>query len=238
MKRERAPLPGFPGYSVDGIHRAGAAYKARIVRARRGDLACIIKDLTPMRPLFRWLYGRRMLRREAAMLEKLAGFAAAPRLVERIGRDAIAVERVATRYKYLRKKIPPAAMPGVLAALGEAVAGLHRRGIVHLDLRQRKNILVPADDRVVLIDFESARDLGTGFLGRRVLMPLLGRIDRAAVLKWRVKFTPDQVSEEERRRLRRHDALKRLWPWKALGRLLRRCFRSDGTARLRPERPR
>jgi predicted Ser/Thr protein kinase len=210
------------GYSIDRICRAGDAHKARILFGRRDGVACVIKDLAPMRPLFRALYGRRMLAREARALEALSACSITPRLVERISADAIAVERIATKYKYLRSKIPAEVMPGVLRALDRAVEELHSRGFVHFDLRQRKNILVPNDRAVVLIDFESSRNLGRGWFGRRVLMPMLSGIDRAAVLKWKAKFAPEMLSTADRRRAERYAAWKRLWPWKRLGRWLRR----------------
>lgn len=220
--------PEYPGFTVETVCRGGAVHKARIVFAVRDDgVACVIKDLTPMRRFLRWLYGRRNLEREARILERLAAFPGAPRLIERISQDAIAIERIPTRYKYLRKKIPRDRLPRVLRAFERTVASLHEHGVVHLDLRQRKNVLIPNDDHVVLIDFESARDLGRGWFGRRVLFPLLAPIDRNAVLKWKVKFTPEETTAEERKRVRRYRSWKLLWPWKRLGRTVRRWWGSD-----------
>ncbi len=228
------PPPLYPGFTTETVCRGGAVHKARIVFAVRDDgVACVIKDLAPMRPLLRWLYGRRNLEREARILERLDSFEGAPRLIERVSRDAIAIERVPTRYKYLRKKIPRERLPRVLRAFERTVVSLHELRVVHLDLRQRKNVLIPDDDRVVLIDFESARDLGRSWFGRRILFPLLSPIDRNAVLKWKVKFTPLEATAEERARVRRYGSWKILWPWKRLGRALRRALGSD-VARHRP----
>lgn len=227
MADTRRDLPSYDGYRINKIFRAGASYKARVLRGRRGEELCIVKDVSCMKPVFRWMFGRRMLAREARALERLADFPGTPRLLERISRDSIAIERVMTKYKYLRSKIPPEVMPAVLDALERVVGELHARGFVHLDLRQRKNILVPTDDSVILIDFESARYLGTGFVGQKLLLPLFARIDRSAILKWRVKFTPDRVSEEDRNRVRRHLRWRKLWPWKAVGRYARRWIGND-----------
>jgi predicted Ser/Thr protein kinase len=235
------PIPSFPGYVLDGEIRSGAFYKARIVRGRRGPDAarasepCVIKDLSPLRAPFR-VYARRMLEREARILERLHDSWVAPRLLERISRDAIAIEFVES--DYLRKRIrrKPHRMARVLAAFERAVDELHRRGIAHLDLRQRKNVLVKPDDSVVLIDFESAWDLARMPLLRRLLEPLLFRIDRNAVLKWKVKFAPELATADERRRVQRYYRWKRLWifgsPLHALTRRL------SGAARPRHLKPR
>lgn len=219
----RIPEPTtMGGYSVDRVCREGGEYKARVLFCHRGRIRCVIKDLSPMRPFLRALYGRRMLEREARALELLASSPITPRLIERISRDAICIERIESKYKYLRSKIPKAVLPAVLTALEQAVDDLHRRGFVHLDLRQRKNILVPTDQSVALIDFESCRNLGTGYFGQKILLPLLGWIDRHAVLKWKAKFAPEMLTGEDLRRADRYALWKLLWPWKRFARWLRR----------------
>ncbi|MFH0947232.1 MAG: lipopolysaccharide kinase InaA family protein [Planctomycetota bacterium] len=215
-------LTTLGGYSIDKVCREGGTYKARVLFGHLGGTPCVIKDLSPMRPLLRMLYGRRMLGREARALELLAAFPWTPRLIERISPDAIAVERIKSKYKYLRSKIPREVLPAVLTALEQAVADLHRNGFVHLDLRQRKNILVPTDQSVALIDFESSRNLGRGHFGQKILLPLFGWIDRAAVLKWKAKFAPEMLTTEDLRRAERYALWKLLWPWKRFGRWLRR----------------
>lgn len=216
----------WPGYRIERVLREGAAHKPRVLLAVRGDTPCVVKDLSPMSPLLRRLYGRRQLAREARILERIAATGVAPRVLERLGPDALAVERVPARHKYLRKKIPRDELREVLEDLRRAVAKLHAEGVVHLDLRQRKNVLIPARGRVVLVDFESARDL-SGPIARRLLLPWFARIDRAAVSKWIVEFLPDEARPEDVASVRRHRLLMWLWPWKRIGRLLRRVFGDD-----------
>lgn len=224
--QQRPELFRLHDYSVDKILREGDAHKARLIRAWKDGEVFVLKDLSPMRPVFRWLYGRRILAREAAVMAGLAGTGLAPELRGRHGPDLIAFDFVETnrRKNYLRKKIEPERMPRVLASLEDAVLRLHAAGYLHFDLRQRKNILVLPDDRVVLIDFESSRRVGTGWLGQRILVRLFGRVDRGAVLKWRARFLPQQVSPEERARVDRYARWRRFWPGKRVGRWLRGLF--------------
>lgn len=221
------PLPTFDGYRTVRVLRHGAVHKARVLEARRGEQHCVIKDLAPMHPMLRALYGRRMLEREARVLERLDGLDEVPRLVERISRDAIAIQFVGRRL--LNKKMARRPQPILLQRLEDAVAALHARGVVHLDLRQRRNIIVKRDLRIRLLDFESAWDLSSGLLRRRLLFPLLARVDRAAVLKWRYQLGKDALSRDQRRRVKRYYVWKRVWLFKKIGRRVRRLFGNDLT---------
>lgn len=216
----------FHDYSVDQILREGNPHKPRLLRAWRGDQVVVLKDISHTGRLFRWLYGRRSLAREVRVMEALSGTGLVPAARGRIGKDTIAFDFVYTgrRKDYLRKKIEPDRMPGILDDLTSAVDRFHAAGFLHFDLRQRKNILVDADDRVVLIDFESSRRVGTGWIGQRILVPLLGRVDRAAVLKWRSRFLPESLTDRERESVSGYARWRRLWPAKRIGRWLRDRF--------------
>jgi RIO-like serine/threonine protein kinase len=211
----------FGEYDVEAVLAPGDRHKARVMLARRGEQRCVIKDLSRMRPLFRWFYGRRMLAREARALDRLAGFESVPRLVERLSKDALVTEFIPAIY--LRKSLPVRRKPAVLRAFRDVVSQLHERGVVHLDLRQRKNVLVLPDDRVVLIDFESALVLGDRGV-RGWLRDRLAPIDRSAVLKWRAKYTPNSLTRDERKALERHRRWQRVWVLKDIGRFLRGLF--------------
>jgi predicted Ser/Thr protein kinase len=222
-----APRPvEFHGYFVEALLRPGSPHKARVLLAYRGGQRVVIKDLSPMRPLLKALFGRRMLRREARALEYLEGFEFTTRLVERISADAIAIEFVNSIY--LRKSLAPRRKPAALRSLVAAVQGLHERGVVHFDLRQRKNILVRRDDQVMLIDFESCFVFGRSPLGR-FFTRIFSSIDRQAVLKWQAKFLPKMLSKDEASRHQRFQRLRRLWFFKSALRWLRSPF--TGTKR-------
>ena len=84
----------------------------------------------------------------------------------------------------LRGQVPP----DFVARLEQALAEMHARGVAHLDLRHRSNVLVGEDGAPVLIDFGSAVCLRPGSALARVLLPALARIDRSALEKWRVRL--------------------------------------------------
>jgi serine/threonine protein kinase len=94
--------------------------------------------------------------------------------------------------------------------LSRAIERLHARGVAHLDLRQRRNVLIDGRGRPVLVDFAAAIVSRTGS-PLRLAFPLFRAIDRGAVLKHRRLLAPSGLSERERRADRFFGALGRLW---------------------------
>ncbi|MBL8766043.1 MAG: hypothetical protein JNL94_01690 [Planctomycetes bacterium] len=212
------------GFAVGATLRHGAVYKARVIEVERDGKRFIAKDLGAMHPLFRALFGRRVLRHEANLLEHLAQSGVVPRLVERIGDDTIVLELVEGGPLRKKNKLRPRSrIETVLKSLADAVDALHRHGVSHLDLRNRRNILVTGDDRVVLIDFESGRRLDRGVFSR-MLRSLLVEVDRQSVLEWRHRLAPTGLSKDDLDARRRYRAWKRLWFVKKIGKRVRRVF--------------
>ncbi len=200
----------------------GSATKSRVTVVTCGGRELLIKDVHAMHPWVRALYGRRVLHREERVLAALQGMSGVPRLYGRVDADALASECLAA--EPLRRTLEPARLRKACTALGERVAALHQRGVVHLDLRQKRNVLVDADGGVFLVDFQSAWVLGTTGV-RGVLLRWLARLDRSAVLKFKARYVPDLLDERERRAAARLAFLTRLWIFHRIGALLRVLLR-------------
>ena len=102
--------------------------------------------------------------------------------------------------------------------LRAGVAACHRARFVHLDLHNARNIIAGADGHPVLIDWQSA--LPT-VLFLPPLRRALERIDLAGVYKIWERFRPADLSNDERRFLRRSRFVRRhfwiprlYWPGK------------------------
>lgn len=81
---------------------------------------------------------------------------------------------------------------GFVDRLAGAIADMHARGVAHLDLRHRTNVLVDDAGEPVLIDFASAICFRPGGLGARLVLPLLAAVDRGALRKWRERLVPSR----------------------------------------------
>jgi tRNA A-37 threonylcarbamoyl transferase component Bud32 len=133
----------------------------------------------------RWL-GPWLLRREARAYRRLEGLEAVPRLLGQLDAAALVLEY---RPGVLLSRSLAGRLPATfLAELQGAIAEMHRRGVVHLDLRHRSNILAGHDGRPVLLDFASALRFDQETWWGRACVVLLGWVDRRALRKWQVRL--------------------------------------------------
>lgn len=146
----------------------------------------VVKDFAPREAWVRRTIGRWITAREVRAWRALDGLPSVPRFLGSIDALAFAVEyRPGER---MSRKLAGRVPPDFLERLESALRDMHARGVAHLDLRHRSNVLMDADGEPVLIDFGSAWVFRPGGLLARWLLPLLIRIDLAALEKWRSRL--------------------------------------------------
>jgi len=98
---------------------------------------------------------------------------------------------------------------------------IHARGVIHLDLRNRRNYGMDESGMPYLVDFASS--LYIPFSG--ILKRLLCSIDWMGYLKIKAKINEKTLSEEENRRLSLGNTLSNLWFFPRVIRFLRHLVR-------------
>lgn len=168
------------------VLEAGSGRDPVVSLVRDGGRLVVVKDFAPRSWLVRTLIGRWLVARELRAYRALAGHPAVPRLYGRIDALAFAVEyRPGARMsRRLAQDLPAGFVERLEAAVGE----MHARGVAHLDLRHRTNVMLGPDGEPILIDFASAVCFRPGSLAARLVLPLLARVDRRAVAKWAVRL--------------------------------------------------
>jgi hypothetical protein len=146
----------------------------------------VVKDFSPRTGVvLRWL-GPWLLRREASAYDRLEGVEAVPQFIGWLDAAALVLEY---RPGVLLSRSLAGQLPSsFLADLHLAVEEMHRRGVVHLDLRHRSNILAGNDGKPVLLDFASALRFDIATWWGRAGVRLLGWIDRRALRKWQARL--------------------------------------------------
>ena len=173
-----------------------------------GGRKLVAKDYRACLAPYRWTVGRWNLVHEERALRRLTGIDGIPELRGRIGRWILVMSWL--RGRDLGKVRKYRQTPAFYDRLAEMVEEMHRRGVVHLDLRQRRNILFrPKVRSPAILDFGSALCLRPG----GTLHRLLARIDRSGVLKYKDRARPGSLSESEERALRRMERRRKLWPF-------------------------
>ena len=167
----------------------------------------MVKDVRNKNFFLRWTLGLWLIHKEWTIYSRLSGTKSIPQPIDRIDRFAFAMEFIPGRSILRGEPLPPSFLPELEKVLRE----VHGRGVVHLDLRHKGNILVTEKGEPFLIDFNSSFAFkGKGFL-RRFLFPLLRWVDYGGLLKLKKRISPSLMTPEERAFVKRFDRLRRLW---------------------------
>lgn len=179
--------PALAGRTRAVLNRGGwGNADVLLVEAEGGQV--VVKDFAPRGRWVRRFLAPRLLAREEEAYRRLEGIPAVPRLLGRLDNEALVIEY---RPGILLSRSLSGKLPAdFLRELEETIGEMHRRGVVHLDLRHRSNILAGTDGRPIVIDFASALRFDSNTVWGRGLVALFGWVDRRALEKWRVRLLP------------------------------------------------
>lgn len=182
---------------------------ADLIRCRHNGKIWVIKDFSPCPPLVKKTWGRWMASREYRALRCLQGIAGIPE-------EPFQMDQYAVGYRFIPGKTlresDSAAIPTDFFHEFEAlVFRMHARQMVHLDIRNRRNILVTDAGKPALLDFQSSLDLHHI---PPMLHQLLKDIDLSGVYKNWLKIRPDLLDQTRRHHLERINRRRKLWFFK------------------------
>lgn len=185
----------------------GSLGKPDLNRVEIGGRSLMVKDVRRKNFFLRWTLGCWLIHKEWRIYSRLAGIQGIPQPVERIDRFAFVMEFIPGRSILRGEPLPPS----FFKELERVLRGIHERGVVHMDLRHKGNILVSEKGEPFLIDFNSSFAFKEkGFL-RRYLFPLLRWVDYGGLLKLKERVSPSSMTPGELAFLKRFDRLRRLW---------------------------
>ena len=131
--------------------------------------------------------------------------------------------------------------PELFLALEATLRDVHARGIVHLDVRNCRNVIVTDRNEPVLLDFEAHLDTRGWLRGRHAG---LERFDLAGVYKHWARAQPETLGPERREVLEQMNRWRKAWVFRGLwyyprelGKLLRRVSSRIGSRGRQERRP-
>lgn len=191
---------------TDILRDKGGFLSPTIRRVVHDGHAAVMKDYRTKNVLTRRILAPALVRREFAILRHLDGVPGIPRAYAVVDGPALVTEFVDGRHI---GKFRPGELPDdMFRRLAETVAAMHARGVAHLDLRQKKNILIA--DRPYIIDFANAVLVGSKS-PLRAVFARLKRVDETGLLKFKARTWPHLLTETDRETLRRHRSLRSWW---------------------------
>ncbi|MFN0008612.1 MAG: RIO1 family regulatory kinase/ATPase [Planctomycetota bacterium] len=207
-----SPLPQLTREELDRLPRQAlgkrSAFRPRVWRVETPGGPVVVKDAHENGLGTRWL-ARWLIARERRILERLIEFEGVPHLVGTIRRDAIVLSYVPGQpLDAERFRANPRA---IFEQILELTQRLHELGVFHLDLHQRKNLLLDDAGRVHLVDFGAA--VAPGRLALALFGGALRHADRQAAFKYMARFAPEGLSEDEARSVLRYRRIRWMWPF-------------------------
>jgi serine/threonine protein kinase len=167
----------------------------------------MVKDVQRRNPFLRWTLGLWLIRKEWKIYSRLSGVKGIPKPVERIDHFAFAMEFVPGRPIQRGEALSVSFFRDLKQILTE----IHSRGVVHLDLRHKGNVLISDRGEPFLIDFNSSFSFKDKGLFRRFLFPILRWVDYGGLLKLKQRVSPSLMTPEELSSLKRFNLIRRLW---------------------------
>jgi RIO-like serine/threonine protein kinase len=181
--------------------------KPDLKRVETGGRTFMVKDVRRRNFFLRWTLGFWLIDKEWKIYSRLKGLKGIPQPLERINRFAFAMEFIPGKAILRDEPLPASFFP----ELEKVLRSIHERGVVHLDLRHKGNILVSDGGEPFLIDFNSSFSFREKGLVRRLLFPLLRWVDYGGLLKLKERSTPAAMTPEETDFLKRFNRLRKLW---------------------------
>jgi len=125
--------------------------KPDLSRVEIDGQAFMVKDVRKRNFFFRWTLGLWLVQQEWKIYSRLKGVKGVPQPLERIDHFAFAMEFTPGVSVERGESITPS----FFSDLDQVLKAIHSRGVVHMDLRHKGNILVSDKGEPFLIDFNS-----------------------------------------------------------------------------------
>ena len=172
-----------------------AGYQGQTLLYENNNRKCVIK-VPHGRGLLRWFHVS-MLRHEHRVYKHLADFTGVPVCYGLIDNQYLVLEFIEGFTIRAKRPLHEAEF---LAKLLEMIKAMHQRGIAHMDLKRKDNLLVTADDKPCMLDFGTAVIRKNGFHPfNHFRYRLAKQFDYNAWIKHKYHNRQHELTEEDKR---------------------------------------
>lgn len=156
----------------------------------------VLKDYSHSSRGFRTFIAPFLVYREIRALRTLDDVYGVPKFVRKLSSHAFLIEFVpARRIRFAEDRVD---WSEFIAGVERLIGVLHKKGVMHGDLRNATNILVDEQQHPVFVDFVSAVHRGHPLnIFSLILFKLCLPIDHGALFKLKEKYAPELIAPEE-----------------------------------------
>ena len=201
-------------WKVKRVIAAKKAMKPDVIVAESYGRFVVAKDFRNKPWIIRSFWGPLNIMYEKFILQKLDGVSGIPTF---IGLEDYGCMLISFIDGDEIKKAEHQLAPGYFDNLLQIASDIHARGVLHLDLGHKTNVMVKQDGSPAIIDFNTSL-----YLPRNIvfspLLRLLAKIDELSILRLKIRFTPENTNFKERNRVKNFMRLRKLWIFDKLSR--------------------
>jgi len=217
----------FLGKEWDIVKKISAekALKPDILIVEDKEQFLVAKDFRGKAWMARYLWGPLNIGYEKFLLNKLAGVAKIPQVIGLEDYNCLLISCIEGDEIKKRSHLLAEDFFDQLLNIADE---LHTRGVLHLDLGHKSNIMVDQNGDPAIIDFNASLYLPPNSLFRP-LIRLLAKIDRYSILRLKVKFQPQFASPDEKKGVKFFLRLRKLWIFDRLLRKITNYAKNAGS---------
>ena len=171
----------------------------------------LVKDCGVCNPIIRNTVGRFIFYRETRALHRLSG-------IKNIPGPIVTPKAYTLAYPYIPGKTLKESIrnrdninDSFFEKLEKLVITMHQRGVAHLDIRNRRNILITPENEPIIIDFQTA--IFTNRLPKTICSLLLDT-DLSGIYKHWKKASNKTLTPEREKIINRMNSLRKFWIFK------------------------
>jgi serine/threonine protein kinase len=194
-------------WNIQRIIATRKSMKPDVLIAENGGEFVVAKDFRNKIWLARTLWGPLNIMYEKFILRKLSGINGVP---EFIGLEDYNCLLIGFIDGDIIKKSCQNLAPDYFDNLFEIVKKIHERGILHLDLGHKSNVMVRKNGDPAIIDFNTSIYLPLNSFFSPIFR-LLSKIDTTSIMRLKVRFRSHETTFSERQQVKKFLLIRKLW---------------------------
>jgi serine/threonine protein kinase len=212
-KRDKIQLLGKQ-WNIHRLIAAKKSLKPDVFIAELDGEFIVAKDFRNKIWVARRIWGPLNVMYEKFILQKLKGISGIPSFIGLEDYNCLLISHIDGDEI---KKSSDNLNPDYFAGLFDIVSDIHKRGVLHLDIGHKSNIMVDQSGNPAIIDFNTSVYLPQNSFFSP-LFRLLAKIDNTSILRLKLRFRSQETTFSERQQVKRFLIIRKLWIFDKLSR--------------------